>query len=211
MYGIGIEAIAIIIITAVISFKGFNDQNFFNRYLFHVGSIRNGEHFRMFSSGFLHADVQHLAFNMITLFFFAGIVATRMGSLGFLAVYLISLLCGNLLSYYMHRNDPQYSAIGASGAVMGIVYAAILLEPRMYIYGFIPGYVFGLGYLLYSIYGMKTRTDNLGHDAHFGGAVAGYVAAIISDPYLIWERPLIVGLMALPIVILVIMKRTGKL
>jgi len=203
--------IAIIAITVIISIKGFNDRSFFQQYLFHIGQIKQGEQFRMFSSGFLHANVQHLAFNMITLFFFANAVSIRMGSLGFIAVYVISLIAGNLLSYIMHKDELHYSAIGASGAVMGVVYAAILLEPNMYIYGFIPGYVFGLGYLLYSIYGMKAKIDNLGHDAHFGGAVAGYIAAIISQPDIVLQRPIIVILLAVPIIILIIMKKMGQL
>ena len=82
---------------------------------------------------------------------------------------------------------------------MGVVYAGILLNPRLEIY-FMPGWVFGVGYMIYSIYGMVKRNDNIGHDAHFGGAIAGYVIAIVSAPILLEERPLIVIALALPII-----------
>jgi membrane associated rhomboid family serine protease len=148
---------------------------------------------------------------MITLFFFAGIVIYSFGTAGFLLIYLVSLLAGNFLSYAMHKHEYHYSAIGASGAVSGIIYSAILLFPEMRIYGFIPGYIFGLGYLVYTIYGMKNKSDNIGHDAHFGGAAGGFIATIIYAPGLIYEETLTVILLLVPIIALFILMRTGKL
>ena len=110
-----------------------------------------------------------------------------------------------------HGNEYSYSAVGASGAVTGIVYSAILLEPRIAIYGFIPGYLFGIMYLLYSIYGMKSRTDNIGHTAHFGGAIGGYAITLIKQPELFQESTFTVVVLAIPIVILFVMAKTGKL
>jgi membrane associated rhomboid family serine protease len=124
---------------------------------------------------------------------------------------VISLLLGNLFSLYFHQNEYHYSAVGASGAVTGILYSAILFEPYMEINFFIPGYVFGIGYLLYSIYGMKKQLGNIGHDAHFGGAIGGYVVTLILAPWLFQTNLLMVGLLAIPIVILFVMHKAGKL
>ncbi|MDG4717218.1 MULTISPECIES: rhomboid family intramembrane serine protease [Winogradskyella] len=210
MYNLDIITIVIIVGNVIISTKGFNDRLFFEKYKFNVGSIRRGEQIRMFSSGFLHADSKHLLFNMVTLFFFAHTVIRDLGNLNFITVYLASLVFGNLLSLYFHKEEFWYSAIGASGAVTGVLYSAILLEPDMRI-NFIPGYLFGIGYLLYSIYGMKNRVGNIGHDAHFGGAVGGYAVTLILKPSLFETDLLHVGLLAVPIIILFVLYKTGKL
>ena len=96
--------IAVIAINAIVSYKGFNDEVFKRKYLFHIGSIRSGQQYRMFTSAFLHADMMHLIFNMITLFFFAPWVIAALGSVGFLIVYFVSLFAGNLLTLYFHTN-----------------------------------------------------------------------------------------------------------
>ena len=205
--------IVIIGITALISFKGFSDTEFFRRYEFHIGSIRAGDQIRMITSGFLHGDIMHLAFNMITLYFFAPYVLNGIGNIYFLYVYFGSMITGSLLTLYLHKNDYSYRAIGASGAVMGVIYSSILLDvnERMLFYGFIPGYIFGIGYLLYSIYGMKAKRDNIGHTAHFGGAIGGYVITLIREPYLFESNTKMVILLMIPIIILFYMYKTNKL
>jgi membrane associated rhomboid family serine protease len=213
-----IDLVTIIIIGAniVISYKGFSDYGFFDKYKFNVGGVRRGEQFRMFSSGFLHADTQHLLFNMITLYFFADVVIRLLSTIQFLIVYIGSLLLGSLLSLYFHKNEYHYSAVGASGAVSGIIYSAILLQPGMNLYLFfipipVPAYLFGIGYLLYSIYGMKNRIGNIGHDAHFGGAVGGYLITLLLSPWLFETNLLMIVLLAIPIVILFVLKKMGKM
>nr|WP_294937775.1 rhomboid family intramembrane serine protease [uncultured Flavobacterium sp.] len=203
--------LAIIVITALISYKGFNDVSFFRKYEFHIGSIRAGEHIRMITSAFLHADFQHLLFNMITLYFFAPIVIQFFGAAFFLMIYIGSLIFGSLLTLYMHKNDYYYRAIGASGAVTGIVYSAILIYPDMDFYGFIPGYIFGIIYLFYSIYGMRAKNDNIGHAAHFGGAIGGYIITLSKDPVMFTEKTSIVIILAIPIIILFILSKMGKI
>jgi len=212
-----LSLITIIIIAAnvIFSMKGFNDFSFFEKYKFNIGGIQRGEQIRMISSGFLHADTQHLLFNMLTLFFFANEVI-YLGQFNFLIIYFGSLLMGNILSFYFHKNEYHYSAVGASGAVTGILYSAILLNPNMSLYMFfipvpIPAYIFGICYLLYSIYGMKNRVGNIGHDAHFGGAIGGYVITLVLAPRLLQENLLMVGLLAVPIILLYIMRKTGKI
>lgn len=214
-----IPHLAVIIIIAanvIISMKGFNDISFFERYKFNVGGIRRGEQIRMFSSAFLHADFSHLLFNMLTLYFFADVVINQVGVPYFVIIYVVSLLAGNLLAYYFHKDEPHYSAIGASGAVMGILYSAILFYPDMGLYLFfipipIPAWLFGMAYLLYSIYGMKNRVGNIGHDAHIGGAVGGYALTLLFAPYLFETSLWIVILLALPLIILFVMHKMGKL
>ena len=208
--------IAIIVATILFSYKGFEDMAFFRKYEFHIGSIRAGDQIRMFSSAFLHADMAHLAFNMLTLYFFAPTVIDYFGSFFFVIVYLGSLLFGSLLTLYLHKNDYSYRAIGASGAVTGVLYAAILLQPDNEIYLFfipigIPGYIFGIAYMLYAIYGMKAKNDNIGHAAHFGGAIGGYIITLSKAPYLFVDNTFIVGLLAVPIFILFGMAKTGRI
>ncbi len=208
--------ILIIAINLIISFKGFSDEYFFRKYEFHIGSIRAGEHIRMVTSAFLHADIGHLFFNMFTLYMFAPVVIHFFDNFSFLLVYLGSLIFGSLLTLLFHKDDYSYRAIGASGAVTGVLYSAILLQPEMSLYLFfipipIPAYLFGIGYLLYSIYGMKAKNDNIGHTAHFGGAIGGYLITILKQPDMITDNTFMVILLAIPIVILFVLAKAGKL
>lgn len=202
--------LAIIAANCLFSYQGFKDESFFRKYEFHIGSIRAGDQLRMLTSAFLHGDLMHLVFNMYSLFLFAPYVIAQMGGLGFVVVYFVSLFGGSLLTYYLHKNDYGYRAIGASGAVTGIVYAAILVQPNLQIW-FLPGYVFGIGYLLYSIYGMRAKNDNIGHTAHFGGAIGGYVYTIVRDPSILIDNLQTVTILAIPIIVLFFMSKTGKL
>lgn len=205
----------IIVVNVLFSLKGLNDNQFFTKYKFHVGSIRSGEQYRMVTSAFLHVDIFHLAFNMISLYSFAPVVSQTLGDITFLLIYLGSLIFGSLLTMIFHGTDFSYSAVGASGAVTGIIYSSILIYPNMTIgiFGIIPmpAYVFGIAYLLYSIYGMKSRGDNIGHTAHFGGAIGGYVITLLQYPELFQQNSLMVILLAIPIILLFVMAKTGKL
>ncbi len=207
--------IVIIAVTVLISYKGFNDLSFFRKFEFHVGSILKGEQIRMISSGFLHVDMGHLFFNMVTLWFFAPLVLAYLGNWTFVLVYMGSLIFGNLLTLLFNKNNYSYRAVGASGAVTGVLYSAILLQPDMMLGLFfvipIPAYLFGILYLLYSIYGMKSQNDNIGHSAHFGGAVGGYVITLIEQPQLLIDHTEMVVLLTIPIIVLFVMQRSGKL
>lgn len=208
--------IAVILANVLVSLKGFNDTAFFERYKFGIGAIQAGQKERMVTSGFLHVDISHLFFNMFTLYFFADVVISWFGPEKFIIIYFISLVAGSLLALYFHKNEPQYSAVGASGAVTGILFAAILLEPGMrlgimFIPIPLPAYVLGIGYLLYSIYGIKSRHGNIGHTAHFGGAIGGYAITLLFMPEIIFNDTLMVILLAIPIIILFILGRMGKI
>ncbi len=207
--------IAIIAIVCLVSYKGFNDRVFFDKYKFNVGAIQSGQKYRMFTSAFLHGDISHLIFNLLTLYFFAPVVIGYFGSISFLIVYFISLVCGSLLSLKIHEKQPYYSAIGASGAITGVLYAAILLNPDAQLGLFfvipMPAYVFGIGYLLYSIYGMKQQNDLIGHTAHFGGAIGGLLSVFILDYRVLIVHYQMVILLLIPIVILYVMISKGKI
>lgn len=195
----------------ILSYKAFQDISFFRKYEFHIASIRAGEQIRMFSSAFLHADWAHLFFNMFTLYMFAPVVLGDMGNIPFLLIYVGSLICGSLLTLYFHQNDYSYRAVGASGAVTGIIFSSILIEDRLMIFGFLPGSLYGFIYLLSSIYGMKAKSDNIGHTAHFGGAIGGYVITLSQRPILFTENTFMVILLAVPIVLLFFLAKSGKI
>jgi len=215
MLNLDISAIAIILGTVLISIKGFNDYGFFERYKFEIASIKAGDYIRMISSAFLHIDYTHLFVNMLTLYFFADSVIYFVGRIGFILIYLVSLILGNVLSYLFHKNENYYTAVGASGAVIGVLYASILFRPDMMLGLFffipMPAYVFGIGYLLYSIWGMRAKRDNIGHDAHFGGAMGGFILGIILNPSVLSSNLYMVILLAVPIVFLFVLKYLNKL
>jgi membrane associated rhomboid family serine protease len=215
MGDLSLITIIIIAINVIISFKGFKDREFFEKYKFNIGDIKAGSKHQIFTSGFLHVDTSHLFVNMLTLYFFANVVIYDLGSIGFIIVYLASLVLGNLLSYFFHKNDLSYNAVGASGAVMGILYSAILLRPDMMLGLFfiipVPAYVFGIGYLFYTIYGMKKSIGNIGHDAHFGGAVGGFILTLVLAPWIFEQHLMMVLLLAIPIVILFVLQKLGKI
>ena len=206
-----IDSILLIIIIAnvIFSIKGFTDRLFFDKYKFQIGAIKRGEKIRMLSSAFLHVDYIHLLLNMYVLYIFAPILIIKLGIIKFLILYIGSLFAGNLLTLTYHKNELYYSAVGASGAVAGVIYGAILLNPNMSLFMFplpipIPAYIFGVGYLLYSIYGMKKQLGNVGHSAHLGGAIGGYALMLLLYPDVFMQNKTIVLLLGVPIVLLLL-------
>jgi len=196
----------IIALTVLISIKGFKDLSFFNKYKFNINSVRNGENYRMFSSAFLHVDYNHLFFNLFTLLVFSNQILKELGGLYYLIIYLVSLYFGNYYTLKQYKNERFYSAVGASGAVSGIVYSAILLYPEMKLVFILfpiplPSYIFGIGYILYSIYGMKKLNDNIGHSAHLGGAISGIIITILIKPNIILNQTWLIFLLISPLII----------
>lgn len=188
MEEIGIFTLAIIIANCLFSYKGFSDRYFFERHLFQVDRIlRNKEFGRLITSGFLHADWSHLIFNMFSLYSFGSSLEHFLGPVSYLIVYFASMLGGDLLALVVHKEHGNYRAVGASGAVCGVIFAAIAMFPDMEI-GFIfiplpiPGWIFGILYVLYTIYGIKSNLGNIGHEAHLGGALFGLATIIALVP-----------------------------
>ncbi|WP_425659275.1 rhomboid family intramembrane serine protease [Tenacibaculum ascidiaceicola] len=194
--------IILIVANVLVSLKGFSDAAFFDRYKFQVQKILGGEKVRMLTSGFLHVDWLHLGFNMYALYLFGKVVDSSFGTLNFVLIYFVSLIAGSMYSLYQHKRVPYYSAVGASGAVSGVIFSSIMLYPGMELIMLpipipIPGYVFGVGYLLYSIYGMKNQVGNIGHSAHLGGAIGGYLITLLLRPSVITNHTIMIGVMAL--------------
>ncbi|WP_397446734.1 rhomboid family intramembrane serine protease [Polaribacter sp. R77954] len=196
----------IIVANVLFSMKGFDDYAFLDKFKFQINRVKGGEKIRMLSSGFLHVDWMHLILNMYVLYAFGNIITNILGVSALLIIYFGSLLAGSFYTLHNHKNEPYYSAVGASGAVSGIVYSSILLFPGMQLYLFfaipIPGYIFAVGYLLYSIYGMKKQLGNIGHAAHLGGAIGGFVLTLVLNPVLIKTNSIFVIALAIPIALL---------
>lgn len=191
----------IILITVLFSRRGFHDELFFEKYKFETdGILVHKEYVRLFSAAFLHADWVHLAFNMVTLYFFGASVGNVLGVWNFLGVYLGSAVAGNALSLYIHRNHGDYSAIGASGAISGIVFSFVAAAPHNSIGMFfvpvaIPAWLFGVLFLLGSMYGIKRGSDGIGHDAHLGGAIAGVVLSVAIHPWILYANVWVISSM----------------
>ncbi|GAB2803998.1 rhomboid family intramembrane serine protease [Halomonas shantousis] len=152
--------------------------------------LRHGEIYRLVTAGFVHADGAHLLVNMITLYFFGPWMEILLGPVGFLVLYFGSELAAHGLSLIIQRGNPRYSAVGASGAISGVLFAFCLYQPFQLLYLFfmipIPAIVFAIGFVAISMYAMKnrgsTQTGGLAHEAHLGGALGGVVIAILLDP-----------------------------
>ena len=135
-------------------------------------------------------------------YFFVNFAVEALGDFAFIALYFGSLLCGNLFAYFFHYNEPHYSAVGASGAVTGVLVSALLLYPSIELMLFfipipIPGYLFGIGYMLYTLYGMQVQKDQIGHTAHFGGALGGIIITIALVPQVIYTSQLMLGILSI--------------
>jgi membrane associated rhomboid family serine protease len=147
------------------------------------------------SSGFLHANLGHLFVNMFSLYSFGGSLEAVYGAAPLVAIYFSAILGGGLLSLWLHR-DENYRALGASGGVCGVVYAAIFLFPGGSVMVFplpvpIPSYAFAVLFIFISFFGMRGRWGNIGHDAHLGGAVIGLGTATALFPAIVAENPIL--------------------
>jgi len=141
----------------------------------------------LLTSGFLHASYGHLIFNALTLWSFGFPLEQRIGSVRFLLLYVTGLLVSDLGTVYRRRNDPDYASLGASGAILAVLFASVLYFPLQSIFVMfvpvpIPAWLFAVGYLAYSLYASRFARDHVNHDAHLGGALAGIVFVLLSDP-----------------------------
>ncbi len=197
----------LLVLNLLFSYQGFRDRQYFEKYKFHIDSILiDKEYYRMISSGFLHVSWIHLAFNMIALTSFAPIVEIFFGVPVFVLIYFTCLIGGNLLALFLHKNHGDYSAVGASGAISGVVFCSIILFP----YGDIrfilipidfPAWFFGVAFVLGSIYGIKNKIGNIGHDAHLGGALMGILFTALYYPNVVIANWWIVLLLFVPTVL----------
>jgi membrane associated rhomboid family serine protease len=178
-----------ILLTALVSWQCFERPALLNRLLLWSPAVERGQYDRLFTYGLVHADFNHLLFNMITLFFFGreieGFLAERFGLWAFPFFYLSALLVSVLPGYFRHARDPHYRTLGASGAVSAVLFAFILLAPWNLIFVFfvpVPAVIYGGLYIAYSVYMDRRGGDRVNHSAHLWGAVYGLVFMIIADP-----------------------------
>jgi membrane associated rhomboid family serine protease len=196
--------LALVIVTVFVSYKGFNNSLFQDKYLFDVSRIMvYKEYIRLFSSGFLHNSWMHLLFNMLALYLFGSSLEPLLGGFPLLLIYFTGLLGGSLLALLIHKNYGDYTSVGASGAVNAIVFSSIALFPDMGIGFFflplsIPAWAFGLAYVLFSIFGIKAKWGNSGHAAHLGGAVIGMLLTLLLYPQVIRTNYLPILLILVP-------------
>lgn len=191
---------------AAFSLYAFTKPLVIERYKFMVKAILQDRQWdRVITSGFLHNNYQHLFFNMLSLYFFGRAIEGAMGHWQFLVLYMGSLIFGDVLALLAHRNKPYYSAVGASGAVSGVIFAFVVIAPDATIYFFfIPMYawIYGIVYTAISILGARTGFGNIGHEAHLGGAFGGIVILLAFYPYLFQERMWLVLGLTIPIIAL---------
>ena len=182
-----IVTLLLIAVTCAVSYAGFMKPALVRKYIFNPENIlAEKEFYRLVTSAFLHADGRHLFFNMLSLFLFGSRIELEFGPMQLLLIYFASIVGGSLLSLYVHRHH-EYRAYGASGGTFGIVFAYILLFPGAGIYAYfvpipVPGWLYAIGFMVASFLAMKANRDNIGHDAHLGGAIVGLLTAAALYP-----------------------------
>lgn len=186
----------IIILTGLVSFQAFNNTNIQQRLVFHPVTIREtGQWYRFISHGLIHADMMHLVVNMFVLYQFGRFIEgvfinffdELTGRLLFIFLYFSAIAVASVGTYIKHQYNPAYHAVGASGATSAMVFGYILFAPwEWFIFPPLPAILLGVAYLWYSSYMEKRGMDNIGHNAHFWGAVYGaaftFIAVSIAQP-----------------------------
>ncbi len=207
--------LTIILITTitVTTIYAFNHSDFYDKYSFNVGAIKNEkEYYRILTSAFIHVDYTHLVFNMVTLFSFAEFVEIEYSSRVIFLSFLFSVIGGGVFSLFNNWKNDFYSAVGASGGVCGIIYSSLFLMESGSVYIMfipipVPDYVYAVLFILVSHYLMKKGTDNIGHDAHLGGAFTGVIYAICVIPWVFMQEIHLILAMFLPVVVLYLYDR----
>ncbi len=182
----------IIIITSIISIQAFSNPAQRERFIFHPPSIRSGGAYRLLSYGFIHADYTHLIFNMLTLYFFGSVIeqmlqvsfGSKTGTIIYILLYLSAISVSILPTYFKEKNNSYYLGLGASGAVSAVVFAYILISPMsfmgiMFIPVMLPAFLFGIIFVVLSIYLSRNHGGNINHTAHIAGGIYGILFLIL--------------------------------
>src|ERR1700683_3309908 len=182
-------SLVILAVTCIASLAGlYGAPQLIRRSLFRpYWLVRQSEYLTLVTSGFMHADIGHLLFNMITFYSFGPLLERRIGTTTFLELYFTGLLVGNIGTYIRHRTDPKYSCLGASGAILAVLFASVVYFPqqRLFILPIpvpIPAPLFAIGYLAFTYYSARQSRDKINHDAHLGGALTGLAFVGITNP-----------------------------
>lgn len=188
--GTGMVTLAILALTVLVSWQAFGNRRLLERLLLWPPAVeRHHQYDRLVTHGFVHADWQHLLFNMITLYFFGRHVEAMftpyIGAVGFVLFYLSAILVAILPTFLRHRRDPSYRSLGASGAVSAVLFAFILVQPWSLIFVFfvpVPAIVYAVLYIGYSIWMDRRGGDNINHSAHLWGAGYGVLFTVLMEP-----------------------------
>lgn len=207
----GIICILLLVANFFVSYRGFTSPSFFRKYAFETAPVlERKEYIRLASAGFLHLGWMHLLFNLFSMYAFGGALELYLGPLRFLLIYFFSLLGGNVLALFIHRRRGNYTAVGASGAVCGLIFSCLVLFPRMgiNIFGifFLPGWLYAFLFFLITIAGIRSRSDGICHEAHLGGGLAGMFTTIVLEPASLRNNlALVIVLMALSLLLLYVL------
>jgi membrane associated rhomboid family serine protease len=199
----------LILFTFLFSYQGFKNHMLIDQYAFDVEKVLVGKEYkRLITSGFFHINWFHLVFNMLTFYFFSGSIITALGVLGLLILYFGGITVGNLVALWIHKNHGSYRSMGASGGVYALIFGGIALFPGMKIGLFLlpfsmPTWLFGLIFLGFSIYAIRSKRDNVGHEAHLGGALAGIIMAILMVPSVVERNYLPILAVLIPILAII--------
>lgn len=185
----------IIILTCIVSYYGFNNQSIFHRFKHYPYQEERDKNFiRWLTAGFLHGSMPHLAINMLVLYQFGTAVeyyfmsqkGIVLGRSIYVLSYVLMIVLANIPTYLKHKNNPRFASIGASGAVSGILFMFIMMQPwtklKLFFVIPCPAILAGILYLIYSSWASKNSNDYIDHDAHFYGALAGIVLMISLNP-----------------------------
>ncbi len=202
----------LLILIFLTSYRGFKDVTFFNAYCFSISGLKSGQWYRVITSGFLHVGWWHLLVNAFTFYFFAPLILAILETHLFIGLYLFSLIAGNLLTYFYYNGENSYTAVGASGAISGIVFSSLIFDPSLKLFLLpipfpIPAPLFGLGFIVYSIIGIIRNADRIGHSAHIGGGLGGMIYTLFFYPYLLQENAILWIFLPLIIIALYLIKK----
>ena len=186
--------LAIIVITGFVSFYAWRNDSFLESMMLNPQKVlKRGQWYRLLTSGFVHADMGHLLFNMFTLYFFGTLIERvfnalfgEVGAFYLLIFYLIAIVVSDLPTLIRQRNKSNYNSLGASGGVAALLFGAIMFQPTEKVYLMaiigIPGFIFGALYMVYSFYESRRGRGNINHDAHLYGAIFGIIVVILLYP-----------------------------
>ncbi|MCP4520417.1 MAG: rhomboid family intramembrane serine protease [Cytophagales bacterium] len=188
--------VGLILVIGLISFWAFQSTSIKGRFIMHPYTVHHhNQYYRFLSSGFIHADFMHLAFNCYAMYlfgqyaeaFFMNAFGETQGMINFFLLFVLGVIVSSVPTFFKHKDNPSYFALGASGGVSSVMFAAIMFYPLLPLQFIlipipIPGFILGILYLIYSHYADKKQQDNIGHSAHLYGAIFGIVFTCVMYP-----------------------------